>query len=396
MANTSSSSSIRPNVAMVISPDGKHRTEIANTLIQKGAYQVLFLANLDKIIEQLVHSKAGVVIHDWDGFDRDQNALLHQRVGRHDDMVGVLRLVYTGAVTNSLIAVASDTGMDRIISLTAAKLSLVEEIQMARSGRAGYTELQQKVREIQMGESLYSQNELDTLVAKAYDVHPYDPIVKLEFGQLNYRKQRLQKAMGTAKEILVKDPHNVRAMGLVSRILMKQGQLDEAFAFLERANVLSPKNSERLLSMGDIVLKKGDKHKARELYAEAVDADPDGSSGASETLGLFEMDEGNPNGALEIFRQSMSEEEVAGLLNNNGILASRNGNYQEALRFYDLAITSLKTNKYVPNLYFNMALVYKNLKNFSEMHKMLKRALKFNPSFNKAAKMLKELEKNKK
>ncbi|MDD9951732.1 MAG: tetratricopeptide repeat protein [Zetaproteobacteria bacterium] len=393
MSNPTDKQAVRPNVVIVVTPDGKHRTEISETLMQKGGYQVFFLADLDKIIEQLLHLRAGVVIHDWDAFDRDPCSLLHQRVTRHPEMVAVLRLVFTASVSNSLIAVAADTSIDRIISRTAVKLSLVEEIQMARSGRAGYTELQEKVREIQRGEADYSQNEVDTLVAKAYDIHPYDPVVKLEFGQLNYRKQRLQKSMGTAKEILVKDPQNVRAMGLVSRILMKQGQLDEAFAFLERANILSPKNSQRLLSMGDIVLKKGDKAKAREYYQEAVENDPDATAGASEKLGLFELEEGNANDALDIFRQAMSEEEVAGLLNNNGILAARKGEYEESLKFYDLAVTSLKTNKYVPHIYFNMALANKNLKNLEEARKLLKRALKYNPSFTKAEKMLKDIEK---
>ena len=88
----------------------------------------------------------------------------------------------------------------------------------------------------------------------------------------------------------------------------------------------------------------------------------------------------------------MSEEIAAGILNNAGIQAVRQNNPDLAIKFYQLALESLKTKKYFPQIYFNLALAKRRTKDYEEAVKFLNKALKCNPDYRKARKQIREIE----
>ena len=263
---------------------------------------------------------------------------------------------------------------------------------MARSAISNINKLQKLTRLIHSNQHEYSQSEIDQTVSEAYSQYPHDSIVKLEFGNLCFRNNKLNKALTLGDELLNQDQNNVRAMNLISRVYMKQNKHEEALEVLENADILSPKNISRLLELGDICIQTNQSSKARGYYEEAYQSAPEDPD-TIEALGKLEINEGNQNAALGIFKKTMSEEEVAGFLNNAGIRAVRKQNHKEALKLYELAINSLKTNKYVSQLYFNMALAERRLKNNPACKEYLEKSLEHKPDFAKASKQLKEVEK---
>ena len=390
--NLKKNKEVYSNRVLVITKEGLHREPLKNNLAQKGGFKVDFISNYRNAVTIINEFRPGVCLHDWDAFDTDQNCMFHQMIAKMDSLSFLCRIVYAKMITNTMFAVSFDTGIDRVITLTNLQLNIVEEINMARASISNISNLQKLTRSIHSEGGSYDQSEIDKSIIEAFESYPYDNIVKVEFGNLCLRNNKIKKAETIAEELLNKDEFNVRAMNLLSRIYMKQNRLEEAIEVLENANLLSPKNSKRLISLGHLCLKNNKKTKARKYFQEAYDIAPEDDE-TKESLVQFEMDHGNPNDALDLFKKTMSEEEVAGFLNNYGIQFVRLQKYEEALKFYDLAIGSLKTNKYVPHIYFNMSLAHRRLKNYDECLKCSKKVLHHNPEFTKATKQIAEIEK---
>jgi Tfp pilus assembly protein PilF len=58
-------------------------------------------------------------------------------------------------------------------------------------------------------------------------------------------------------------------------LLAQRGRLDEALTTLERADQIAPEEPEILLHLGEVHLRKGDKTRAKEIWARALALDPD-------------------------------------------------------------------------------------------------------------------------
>ena len=91
------------------------------------------------------------------------------------------------------------------------------------------------------------QEDIDKQIEDTYKKYPHDENVQLEMGNLDFRKEELDKAKDMAKKILEKNAYNLRAVNLLSRISMKEGNFEEANKLLQKANSVSPKNADRLL-----------------------------------------------------------------------------------------------------------------------------------------------------
>lgn len=379
------------NQLLFLAADGQHRSSYASQL-RKSNYAVSFVSNPEVVIQMIHQLKPKILIHDFDTIDHDAGIRLHQRIVKIPKLLSICRIVFAKTISANLLALSSDTLINRILSRQTVQLNLVEEVNMAVASGANLSELQQQIRSVQTKESVYNQDAIDEMVESSYKAFPHDSTVCLEFANLQYRCENYQDALQHAERLITKDPNNVRAMGLMSRILMKSGEFDQAQQVLEKANILSPLNSSRLISLGQICYEKGQKESARGYYREALKADPDDKE-AIEVAANFEVLEDNPNDALAIFRNTLSEEETAGLLNNSGIKAIHEGHVEEGIKFYQLAISSLKSNRFLPQLLFNMALAQKRKNNLDEAVNYCKKALKFDPSFTKAADQLKKIEK---
>lgn len=391
MNNDENNKKIYSNKVLVMTKSGAHRENISKNL-KKGGFTCDFISNYRTASQVINHTKPGILLHDWDSFDTDQNCLFHQMIAKMTNLSHLCRITYAKIINRTIFATAYDTGIDRVITLTNLQVNIIEEIRMARSSISNIGKLQKLTRMIHSNQHEYSQSEIDQTVSEAYTQYPYDGIVKIEFGNLCLRNGKHNKALTIGAELLNQDKNNVRAMNLISRVYMKMNKHDEALAVLENANILAPKNINRLLELGDICLQIKQPSKARQFYEEAYESAPEDPD-TIEALGKLEVNEGNQNAALEIFKKTMSEEEVAGFLNNAGIREVKNENYKDAIKLYDLAISSLKTNKYIPQLYFNMALAQRRLKNLEACRDYLKKSLKYKKEFTKAEKQLKEVEK---
>lgn len=355
-----------------------------------GQFKVSFITGLSEVNSAINDFKPDLFIHDWGAQDDSQARQFHLKFGQSTAAIDLSRIVLVAEVTPQMLAFASDSMVERFHSYGAIPLTLANEAKMLLDAREG-SELQKFLRESKQASFQYNQQMIDQRIEQLFEKYSHDPKVKMEYANLLLRKGMNQKAVVLAQELLNKDPLNLRANNLLARAQMKMGHFEDALALLNRANVLSPSNPGRLVMLGDALYGKGDLNAALESYHEAISLDADFSREAGRQIGRIKLVQGQLEDAVSFFKSSVSEEESAGFFNNAAVQAARSQQYGDALKLYESALQTLKTDRLKPTIYYNIALSHLRLNESEPAVKALKRALHYDPFHEKAMGLMQKL-----
>lgn len=367
---------------LVLAAEGERRDALAKAL-RREDFKPHFIGVLNTAVELLASLQPATFLHDWPTVDPSLAIGFQQRLGKNPSFAGLCRVIYIETVTPSIAALASDSGVRRVVSYAKNPAALVGEIKMALNSLKSMSEMQRLVQEIQAG-ATYDQDVIDTKVEKAFEVYPHDPGVRLEYGLLSLRRKYAKTAKTIAEGLVEEQPTNVRAMNLLGRVLMMEGTPDKAIELLEKANVLSPLNVDRLLMLGDAFFSVGNTKKAANYYQEALSLAPPGGKEAKTGLAKVKLAENDVNSALEMIRDSVSEEELASLFNNAAVRAAQTGQIEASLRLYKAALGALKSSRLKAAVHFNIALAHERLGQLDDAAKSIRQSLKADPEFDKA------------
>jgi tetratricopeptide (TPR) repeat protein len=367
----------------VLSLCAQHNRELVRKTLAMANYKVSFISALSEVTSAIAEFKPSVLVHDWAAVDETQTRKFHLNFSRTSTATELVRVLIVPDITPNLLAFANDALIERVYSYGSASLNLGAELDMVTSVQ-DKSEIAQLVRESRADGFKYDQNKLDAKVEELYQKFPHDTKVKLEFGNLNFRQNKYTEALVLASDLVAREPMNLRAMNLMARAMMKTGQWDKALDTLEQAQILSPSNPERLVMIGDACYGKGDLNKALQCYEEAADLDPDMIPAAHRQMGQIKLEMGQVEEALNLFKNSVSEDESAGFFNNAAVAAVRDGKPEQALKLYETAMRALKTNRLKPLIHFNIALSHRRLGDNESAVKHLKKALQIDPNYEKA------------
>jgi tetratricopeptide (TPR) repeat protein len=353
-------------------------------------YKVSFISALSEVNAAIAEFKPSVLVHDWTAVDETQTRKFHLNFARTSSATELVRVLIVPDITPNLLAFANDALIERVYSYGSASLNLGAELDMVTTVQ-DKSEMAQLVRETRADGFKYDQTKLDQRVEELFQKYPHDNKVKLEYGNLNFRQNKFAEALVLAADLVAREPMNLRAMNLMARAMMKQGQWEKALETLEQAQILSPSNPERLVMIGDACYGKGDLNKALQCYEEAADLDPDLATVAHRQMGQIKLEMGQVEEALHLFKNSVSEDESAGFFNNAAVAAVRDGKPEQALKLYETAMRALKTNRLKPLIHFNIALSHRRLGDNESAIKHLKKALQIDPNYEKARVQLDQL-----
>ncbi len=376
----------------VLSLCAQQNRELVRKTLAMANYKVSFISSLSEVTSAVAEFKPSVLVHDWAAVDETQTRKFHLNFARTSTATELIRVLIVPDVTPNLLAFANDALIERVYSYGSASLNLGAELDMVTSVQ-DKSEIANLVRESRSEGFKYDQKKLDQKVEELYQKYPHDNKVKLEFGNLNFRQNKYAEALVLATDLVAREPQNLRAMNLMARAMMKQGQFDKALETLEQAQILSPSNPERLIMIGDACYGKGDLNKALQCYEEAADLDPDMIPAAHRQMGQIKLEMGQVEEALDLFKNSVSEDESAGFFNNAAVAAVRDGKPEQALKLYETAMRALKTTRLKPLIHFNIALSHRRLGDNESAIKHLKKALQIDPNYEKAKVQLDQLTK---
>jgi len=374
----------------VLSLCAQQNRELVRKTLAMANYKVSFISALSEVSSAIAEFKPSVFVHDWAAVDETQTRKFHLNFSRTSSATELIRVLIVPDVNPNLLAFANDALIERVYSYGTASLTLGNEIDMITASQ-DKSEVARLVRESRSENFKYDQKTIDEKVEELYQKYPHDNKVKLEFGNLSFRQNKYAEALVLATDLVSREPLNLRATNLMARAMMKQGHWEKALETLESAQILSPSNPERLVLIGDACYGKGDLNKALQCYEDAADLDPDMAQVAHRQMGQIKLEMGAVEEALNLFKNSVSEDESAGFFNNAAVAAVRDGKPEQALKLYETAMRALKTSRLKPLIHFNIALSHRRLGDNESAVKHLKKALQIDPNYEKARVQLEQL-----
>lgn len=202
-------------------------------------------------------------------------------------------------------------------------------------------------------------------------------------GEIWLRTNQFERAEKSFKQALQYDADFPGAINGLGKLYLKMKKFPEAIAQFELLNQRAPQNLERLVSLGDAYLGKGDDKKAEEFYKNVKTLDEENGD-ADAGMGKVEFNRGNMELAAQFFKESGKGTEVAAHFNNMGIaLVSQNKN-DEAIQLYRNAMGVLPDGTKSHLLEFNIGLAFKKAERWAEAAESFARSLLLSPSYEKA------------
>lgn len=333
-----------------------------------------------------------LVILDWDAQPIERVTDFLQKFRKLPGKRSVPIVALAGEFTASIIAVSSEYNVTKLMLKSTLKTSFKSGVQTLLQEFSQSTPIKAMLQKLEVAIEKNVIPELDKVVEEFFKTFPEHPRAQLEYGNMALRHGRADDARRIAEKALAGAPNNLRAMNLMSRALMHLGKREQALTILNEAELVSPRNVDRLVLLGDCFFQMGDNSKAKMKYESALAVDGD-SRGAKKGLGVIELNDGDVNKALDLFRDSASEEELAGFFNNAAISVVRAGNIEKGVQLYAAAKNPIQTPELLAKVCFNMGLAYRRWHKPNNAKLCFEEALQLDPGHEKAKIQLDEISK---
>ncbi len=215
------------------------------------------------------------------------------------------------------------------------------------------------------------------------------------YCELMARKAQLDNDLNAAEQWLRraidKNPNFLRALQTLADLHMERGQLREALALYEKLRLNNPRNPTRLSKIAECHLALGELERADKAFSRALSLD-EHSMQAREDLARVKLAMGDYEAAKLLLEHCGDISRVASYLNAYGIQLVRAGRYEESIEHYKKAQMVLPTNTNRHQILFNIGLAYAKWGKFNEAKQYAQLALAREPSYAKAAQLLRTME----
>lgn len=380
---------MQPRKIIVINEPSPHRTPMEQAFSVEG-FDVIYSnspSDADEILEDV---KPDILLHDFTAGSEEEAKQYQLRLAKTPTEWDMPRVIVVEKITKEIMAFANDAKVSKVLSRSSSILAISIELGMTVAASQNLSPIQKDIRNMRLNPENFSDEDIDAKIKKAYEQFAHDPEVKVEFANLELKNDHLESAKNLAKELIGDNKDNVRAMNILARAHMKDGEFEKAIGVLQHADILGPNNTDRLVEIGGAFFQKGDLGNAKKYFSKAVNIQPKNDT-AVKALGSIKITEGDAKAAIDLFRDSLSEEESVAVFNNAAVHAVNNGEFEKGLQLYESAFKCLKTDKYKPKVLFNLALAQKKSGNIEQAMETLEEVIAIDSSFVKAKQHLKAL-----
>jgi tetratricopeptide (TPR) repeat protein len=365
---------------VVMTKEGPERESIKDALESKG-FIVSFSDAIDTTFDILEDQRPSIFLMFADTLEDSQMVVFMQRLDVNSTSYLHFKVMVVPELTAPMYALASDAGIDKLIASDASEEQVAAEIKDLYENADLTVTIREQLAHIHS--KGYEQIGVDEAISQLHDKFPDEVQVKLEYGHMLLRQNEVEEAELVAAAILNKAPHNVRAMGLLSRVSFKRGDHEQGLKYMLESNALSPDNPTRLCELGELFFEKGNYENAKDYYERAHEILPDDKE-ALKGLGgsLIQLDDAQRS--IDIFRSTMSEDEIASFFNNAGVSFINKKDFPSGIRFYEIAIKALQTDHYKHQILFNKALALKKKGELESALSEMEKVIELKPDFEKA------------
>ncbi|WP_457571777.1 tetratricopeptide repeat protein [Desulfovulcanus sp.] len=219
------------------------------------------------------------------------------------------------------------------------------------------------------------------------DFPALEPRIYLEIARIYAQKQEWYEAEKMAVNALTVNPLMVRAWFFKAQMQGKQKRWQEAIESAKQALEISPKNTEYMLFIGEAYLNLKNLAKAREYFMMAINNDSKDNE-VKQIIWNTYLKYDLVQEVQTDFGPLLFASLTIDTLNNLALAMRRQGNVQEALDVYRIALKKEPENQ---KILYNISVAYLNVNRADSAIKYLRKAVRINPEFRQAQDLLDKL-----
>lgn len=257
--------------------------------------------------------------------------------------------------------------------------------------RKAYLQGLEKVRELVYQAFRHGKSAEESVKRLELEKYP-DDVGRISIACEIYEEEgRFEAALGLIEPVLVKKPNDINLVNEKARMLLKLGRKEEAKKLFEQADKAAPKNLERIETMAKLYLDLKMPDQSVEKMRDMIKLNPELKD---LRFDLFrDLDHaGFQNHAVNLCKETTKPKEVVKYYNNKGVMHSKEGDRETALKEYYTALIYYPKFKENYRILFNIALAEiskKNRDGYLAAADALEKCLTLEPTFEKAKNLLK-------
>jgi tetratricopeptide (TPR) repeat protein len=352
---------------------------------------------------QRFESTPFMIVH-WESSKRPAGALIEEilEVEGSSDPTNKIIVITTNPVHQDVVYF-SELGLTKIIrarNRDVDRISASKELSKHISGvnvknsddDSKWRQLRVRIERLTQNPSLEDYSNIETCILKLSEETQSHLARRFEAeAALALKMSNPSKATHLAMQAIEQNPNFFRAWNTLIAAKQTSGEHQEAYALLQKMQLRNRDCVSRISAMGHTLIAMNDLIKAEQYFRSAMDRDPYCSSalnGMAEIKFIQqELDE-----AKTLLSKSSKAHELAVKLNSSGVLLSRQGKYQEALKLYTDAQYVLPDQSRGHQIFYNIALCYAKWEKPDVASQFLRLALLKKPDYQKALEWLTRLQ----
>lgn len=193
-------------------------------------------------------------------------------------------------------------------------------------------------------------------------------------GAYNFLKD-WKRAEAALKRVLSLNPQNLWAANALGRLLLKSKRGAQGIEVLSKLSHFHELNGERLLALGDAYAKAGMAQQAEDAYVKGDKLNGGTDMRFKDGLVKARIIDRDYQGSKSLLSGRSLSSDVIAFLNLRAIMASRDGRNDEALEYYQYAVSGAGDSLTKAKLKFNLGLAHLRMGDLDSGHLCLKESL---------------------
>ncbi|MFW7380642.1 MAG: tetratricopeptide repeat protein [Oligoflexus sp.] len=261
-------------------------------------------------------------------------------------------------ISPKLVSIASDYNIVQLHIGEITPKDIQNELKTITSFGHMSEECQQAFHEAAIWRSKSEWKRAEEPLKQLVENEPTNVRAGLELADNYFETADYEDAADVVDQMLAIDPDNMRALHLHARILLKQGDHEQALALLGDLCERGALNLDRLVDLGQCLMNLDQVDEASRQFDEALEIN-EHSKKAAVGKSQCELLKGNINEAVLLMRQIADDKEVAAIFNNTAILCMRRQQFVKGLSLYKAAVSQVLHNPRIQaRITFNIGIGY--------------------------------------
>ena len=232
-------------------------------------------------------------------------------------------------------------------------------------------------------EACYSQGKVDeagTILEQIFRKTKDNPRVIADLAENYIQRDKWDEAYELLSQMETVAKTDARIKHLLAKCYLKQKLPTKAVDSLKDAQLINPRNVERLLELGHILL-QDQPIEAKEKFNEILDFAPQSKRGKM-GKGSAMLLSGEVNEALKMLKDAVNSRELASIFNTSAILSIKTKKFESGLALYETACQTVEKNhRVLAKLLYNMGIGYVKWSKKEKGLECFQKSLELDPSY---------------